>query len=346
MQLLGLSNQLAQLISNHWLPGTVNERSPLKIERLLESISTLPYYRGVIQAVVWTRRQLLARHESKLNKGSLDLFTAAERFRAALKDPTETLANRKKLQLYYGKNVYKCPRPSCQFFSVGFETTDAFDSHVNRHDRPFLCTVDGCYLSILGCVDEKSLKAHVRESHGYLREDQEFPSITELNYDPEQEARSQAMAVATGTASQSQPKPVQQARTSGPATTLSGALGTHKPRWQRKKTTRPARVVKHPMKFECTQCSKSFTRASNLRAHKRAHANERPFFCTVCSATFVRLNDKKRHERSHGERQFVCGGVHGNGVPWGCGQSFWRKDALDAHFRTELGEQCRKESQL
>jgi len=101
---------------------------------------------------------------------------------------------------------------------------------------------------------------------------------------------------------------------------------------------------KHPATFECTLCTKRFTRAYNLRSHLRTHTDERPFVCTVCGKAFARQHDRKRHEGLHsGEKKYVCGASGAQGeVTWGCGRKFARADALGRHFRSEAGRTCIK----
>jgi len=95
-------------------------------------------------------------------------------------------------------------------------------------------------------------------------------------------------------------------------------------------------------RFKCTQCSKTFTRNANLKAHViSAHSTEfekTSFACSIdgCEKTFGRADDCYRHRRtkheSHSAR-YVCGGdkTH-NG--FGCGQRFDRRDALQQHRRS------------
>jgi len=68
-------------------------------------------------------------------------------------------------------------------------------------------------------------------------------------------------------------------------------------------------------------CSKTFTRISNIRAHIQTHLCDRPFVCPVCKKAFVRNHDLRRHYKGHLEYQYVCP----------CGKKFPRQDALKRH---------------
>lgn len=113
------------------------------------------------------------------------------------------------------------------------------------------------------------------------------------------------------------------------------------PRYLREPQSGPKRTRKHPATFQCSLCSKRFTRAYNMRSHLRTHTDERPFTCTICGKEFIRRHDCKRHERLHSsERKFVCKGSLAAGEQWGCGRRFARADALSRHFKSNAGRLC------
>ncbi|KAJ3056752.1 hypothetical protein HK097_004613 [Rhizophlyctis rosea] len=79
--------------------------------------------------------------------------------------------------------------------------------------------------------------------------------------------------------------------------------------------------------FPCSfaDCTRTFNRLQNLRAHVKCHTNERPYPCNSCPAKFRRLPDLERHKRSihNTSRPFVC---------QECGKAYARSDALKRHM--------------
>ncbi|EED22939.1 zinc finger protein, putative [Talaromyces stipitatus ATCC 10500] len=65
----------------------------------------------------------------------------------------------------YGDCIFRCPKVLCFFFHEGFKTAQARDNHVNRHERPFHCTVENCTTEGLGLASESALRKHLRTFH-------------------------------------------------------------------------------------------------------------------------------------------------------------------------------------
>lgn len=108
---------------------------------------------------------------------------------------------------------------------------------------------------------------------------------------------------------------------------------------------------KHPARFFCDSCSKSYTRQEKLNNHLRTHQDERsriPCSTPGCTKSFSREDERKRHEKEvHlGEKKFVCTFELKYGIPGsrvhGCGRGFQRLEALDRHWRSDAGQVCLK----
>ncbi|KAH8592598.1 hypothetical protein B0O99DRAFT_716361, partial [Bisporella sp. PMI_857] len=65
----------------------------------------------------------------------------------------------------YGTVRYKCPKPWCQLFYRGFERREDRDQHLLEHDRPFRCSIEGCYRNEIGYPSESDLSQHTARLH-------------------------------------------------------------------------------------------------------------------------------------------------------------------------------------
>ena len=66
---------------------------------------------------------------------------------------------------YYGSNLFRCPKPWCDFYAEGFPTEDERDKHLDRHELPFFCTVQDCFGMRIGFESESTLSQHNKKYH-------------------------------------------------------------------------------------------------------------------------------------------------------------------------------------
>lgn len=65
----------------------------------------------------------------------------------------------------YGAVQYKCHKPWCQSFTTGFKSEEDRHRHILEHERPFRCSVDGCFGKDIGFPSELTLRQHNERFH-------------------------------------------------------------------------------------------------------------------------------------------------------------------------------------
>ncbi|XXG96436.1 hypothetical protein Hte_002719 [Hypoxylon texense] len=280
----------------------------------LRFFQNYPFHADLQQAVASARKELTFLGEIKRAEIALDLGDVVKNIRSTMEETyasaaqTPTAATIEKM---YGKNIFKCPRLSCRYFHIGFETAERRDQHIDKHVRPYRCIISGCFNSTIGFVTEKELEKHIKETHGSPNnEDVDYPDdgeiarsrktemrITEENVDPEVRVER----------SEPVPRPQKRPRIS---------------------------------EFPCPHCERVFKKKYNLESHLTTHSDIRPHTCSECSSSFARLHDLNRHKRTHQEKEFICGGELENGQRWGCQKKFARADTLQNHYKTASGQAC------
>ena len=151
-----------------------------KVQVSLFPVNGSEHYEKISQAVEWSRKQLSSHCQAPNQDEALDLWRVTGKFRSVL----EKLHSRslpeieiQKLQQFYGRNWFKCTRISCYYYHEGFISASKKESHVNKHDRPFLCVIDGCPSNNFGLPTEQSLKKHLFDYHGIdASEDWDYPN--------------------------------------------------------------------------------------------------------------------------------------------------------------------------
>lgn len=65
----------------------------------------------------------------------------------------------------YGPKQFKCCNTWCNWFSDGFQGAEQRRDHIDQHNRPFRCPVDGCFAGALGFPSEQQLQQHATRHH-------------------------------------------------------------------------------------------------------------------------------------------------------------------------------------
>lgn len=65
----------------------------------------------------------------------------------------------------YGSSIYKCDRPGCPAYRIGFDTRSKRDGHKQRHTRPFKCQISECPFANLGFATKVGLESHLAQNH-------------------------------------------------------------------------------------------------------------------------------------------------------------------------------------
>ncbi|KAK8851009.1 zinc finger protein [Apiospora arundinis] len=340
----GLMGQLAEslgiFIEQHWNSPSSALSLAKRHSDKLQHFRTQAFYGRLEKAVASTRRQL--KHFGDMDEREIALNIAR-----VVRDVREVLeniasdelepANQLILKERYGNNLFKCPRFSCQFFTIGFSSAAERNDHISKHERPFRCSDESCVSHAFGFTSESLREKHMREYHLESKaRDEEFPTEEEV------ECSLMNDQTAAGN-SQSPEDPRGRDETAGDSANATAATeqpaseAESEPQHQyRRRQKRPRQT-----EFKCKHCDTVFQKQYNLTSHLRTHNPNRDHVCSVCQKDFVRLADLRRHMSKHsGVRNFVCRGVLRNGQPWGCGSAFARAETLRKHHESRVGRSC------
>ncbi|KAI2470710.1 hypothetical protein F4781DRAFT_421113 [Annulohypoxylon bovei var. microspora] len=269
-----LSGSLETLLDLHYLEPAEYKTASKSIGNKLNKLESLDIYDSLAQCIVWTRKLLMAdKVDGPDNLMDFQKITAMIRLtleQISLSNlPTES---KERLDKYYGTERFKCPQVYCQHFYRGFQKLDDRKAHIDRHDRPYICTVDSCTMATFGCVSKTDLEKHMLNAHGmYINDAENFPDPSDPS---EQHIPNSPGKFACTHCDKAFPQ----------RHILKNHLRAHRDR----------------RRFDCNVCGKSFFRKYDKDRHERLHG-EKKFACQGhrikwgCGKRFAREDALKEH---------------------------------------------------
>jgi len=65
----------------------------------------------------------------------------------------------------HGVCRFKCAKPHCYHFAIGFRSRSNRDQHIAEHERPLKCRAEFCYARTFGFASPSALEAHEKHQH-------------------------------------------------------------------------------------------------------------------------------------------------------------------------------------
>jgi uncharacterized Zn-finger protein len=303
----------------------------------LEPFKGAEFYSDLQKVVTTVRKQLKFDGEMQNSEVLLDLIDIAMNIRDVLEESYNLEGGdegRAKFERIYGNKIFKCSKLGCHAFHNGFTTAAERKLHLDKHDRPFRCTVPGCPQEYIGFSTNMDLERHTARTHAaQFDEEGFFPDETEIFATQIQPKNKQQQAP-----DEVQPQNIQ----AHVLDEIQETIASQVPEDSREKIQIQVGRKEKRTEFPCQSCSKIFRRKYNLQSHMVSHGSLRPYSCEHCTLSFARQSDLVRHGKSHGPREFICSGSLQTGAAWGCGKAFARADTLKAHHETEVGKRCKQ----
>jgi hypothetical protein len=338
-----IKQALTQFFALHWKAPNKRSRPTKFIQRLTSHITYLGPLCGHI------RDSMSAMHCLQTNNlqdsgqiETLDLFTSIIRIRFQIEASASDSQTRPDLEVYYGEQLFKCPRIYCKWYHEGFAAPKSRDLHVQKHERAHLCPKTVCLYATLGYPTAKELEKHIKEAHAEGPTDDDFPEPVEQIQDaitPPESVEETRMSVGpevevdeqtslpevpddepidqSQDSEEAQPEPVPVDTTPDGEHEETPSNDTSDDDFENAMTLDEllngstleqflAGGVKSKRSYPST--SKSQTDSSPARATAAPQQRSRVYQCEICPKQFTRQHNLNNHLRSHtNERPHACG---------------------------------------
>ena len=74
------------------------------------------------------------------------------------------------LTQHYGQRIYKCDRPACDYFRIGFQSSTDQALHIRAHNKVFRCYQEGCKSFATTFTSQNLLDQHVSETQSEFKQ--------------------------------------------------------------------------------------------------------------------------------------------------------------------------------
>jgi len=183
---LRLQELLESFVELHYVSSNSALAASSTDRDVLQHFKGHSFFEQLLKAYASATKQLKYFGDKSDDHNALDLIKIALHVRNLLEKVVSSAQNKEeqliKFEVYYGKNVFKCPRMSCRFFNEGFSDQEERAQHLRKHELPFTCTYEGCLRADLGFSSEKALRAHAIQQHEASKQSKaRYPSKRDLD---------------------------------------------------------------------------------------------------------------------------------------------------------------------
>lgn len=284
---------LEEFVDLHWSFASKKLPVSASTKKILSRLSGASSLEKVSQAVTWSKIQLGVNSQAPSDEEALNIWKSVESIRGTLEAlNTFPIAQDKRLLLehHYGVKHFKCPRISCYYYHEGFTTAGDRNTHVDKHEKPFLCVISSCLNATFGYTSKSELMRHAFEKHGLdFNDDWDYPTIEDSSDNPDTPSQQSSGKFVCAECGQN--------------FTRNHTLKIH--------AKKHAGDIAKP--YKCSVCGMAFPRPYDRDRHERQHGGEK-LLCYGklddgtewgCKAQFTRRDKREDHFRSKKGQQCI-----------------------------------------